>query len=206
MVEFCMRLQEALARSGMSQSELCEQTGIPKSAMSQYISGAFKPKQARTYLLARALNVSEAWLMGYDVATESAIPPGFDPLPEMQRVPIVGSIACGVPILAEENLEGYCSVPDEWHADFCLTCKGDSMEPIFHDGDIVAVRKQPVVENGEIAAVRIDNEATLKRVYRSGDMLTLRPENGAYAPITLVRDEINTCAIEGRAVGLCRGV
>ena len=84
-------------------------------------------------------------------------------MPPMDEVPLVGKIACGSPILAQQNVEGMVSVPTEWHADFTLVCDGDSMVPTFQDGDLVAIRIQPEVENGEVAAVRIDNEATLKR-------------------------------------------
>ena len=124
----------------------------------------------------------------------------------MDKVPRVGRIACGQPILAEENIEDYDSIPSSWHAAFTLLCIGDSMAPRIQDGDLVAIRKQPEVENGEIAAVRIDDEATLKRVYLYPDRMVLQPENQAYAPIVLVGDEINTVAIEGKAVGLCRAI
>ena len=105
------------------------------------------------------LNVSEAWLMGYDVpmdaehatpsqpAQKATIPPGFEPMPEMDMVPLVGRIACGTPITAEQNVERIVCVPSKWRSTFTLTCKGDSMEPRIHDGDLVAIRKQPEVEN-----------------------------------------------------------
>jgi transcriptional regulator with XRE-family HTH domain len=64
--KFCKRLKQAMQLRKMSQTDICEKTGIPKSAMSQYVSGAFEPKQERTFLLANALNINEAWLMGYD--------------------------------------------------------------------------------------------------------------------------------------------
>lgn len=134
------------------------------------------------------------------------VPPGFDPLPEMTTVPLVGRIACGQPITAEENLEGYVSIPAEWHATFTLLCEGDSMEPRIKDGDLVAIRSQPQVENGEIAAVRIDCEATLKHVYLYPDKIVLQPENPNYAPIVKIGEEMNDVTIEGKAVGLCRGL
>ena len=134
------------------------------------------------------------------------VPPGFEPLPEMATVPLVGRIACGQPITAEENLEGYVSIPAEWHATFTLLCEGDSMEPRIKDGDLVAIRSQPQVENGEIAAVRIDCEATLKHVYLYQDKIVLQPENPNYAPIVKIGEEMNDITIEGKAVGLCRGL
>lgn len=132
----------------------------------------------------------------------SLIPPGFMPLPETYKVPLVGRIACGQPITAEENIEGYMDVPKGKHVDFCLLCEGDSMiDAGIDDGDIVYIRKQPDIENGQIAAVRIDNEATLKRVYKYPDRLVLQPENRSYPPLTYVGEEMNQVSIEGKAVG-----
>ena len=125
---------------------------------------------------------------------------------EMVNVPIIGTVAAGQPILAEQNIETYDSVPKLWRADFTLACHGDSMEPRIKDGDVVAVRRTPNVENGEIAAVRIDDEATLKHVYRYPDRLVLQPENPAFPPIVLIGEEINRVVIEGKAVGLCRSL
>ena len=127
-------------------------------------------------------------------------------MPAMVELPLVGRIACGEPITAEENVEGYVSVPSAWRATFALICEGDSMEPTVHDGDLVAIRSQKTVENGEMAAVRIGGEATLKRVYLFKDKLILQPENRAYAPIVKIGTEMNEVSIEGRAVGLCRGL
>lgn len=124
----------------------------------------------------------------------------------MVVLPRVGRIACGTPLLAEENIEAQDPVPAYWRATFTLLCVGDSMEPLIKDGDLVAIRKQPEVENGEIAAVRIDDEATLKHVYLSEGRMVLQPENRQYAPIVLVGEEMNSVVIEGRAVGLCRNL
>lgn len=134
------------------------------------------------------------------------IPPGFEPMPAMDVVPLVGRIACGTPITAEENIEQMVCVPSRWHSTFTLTCKGDSMEPRIHDGDLVAIRSQPEVENGEIAAVRIGEEATLKHVYLHENFIELRPENPAFSSIILSREDMNAVVIEGKAVGLCRDI
>ena len=149
--------------------------------------------------------------MGYNVPIErdgraNIIPIGFQQLPEMSSVPLVGQIACGDPILAEENIEESVSLPSVWHANFALICKGDSMAPTVLDGDLVAIRIQPEVENGEIAAVRIGNEATLKWVYLHADYIELRPENPAFESIIRRRGEMNDIQIEGKAVGFCRGL
>ena len=182
---------------------------LGKNDMSQYLSGKVVPGQEKLTILGLTLDVSEAWLMGYEVPRERTsddTPSGFITMPSMSAVPLVGRIACGDPITAEENLDGYVSTPDSWGASFALMCRGDSMAPRIQDGDLVAIKKQSTVENGQIAAVRIGDEATLKRVYLSEGRLILQPENPAYEPIVLIGDEISSARIEGLAVGLCRGL
>ena len=191
---------------GMSQEELAFKLGYKsRSSINKIELGKADISQSKIKAFADALDTTVAYLMGWDVS-EQPIPPGFEPLPEMTAVPRVGEIACGEPILAEQNIETYDSVPKMWHADFTLACHGDSMEPRVKDGDVVAIRTQPTVENGEIAAVRIDDEATLKHVYHYPDRLVLQPENPAFPPIVLVGEEINRAVIEGKAVGLCRNL
>ena len=123
------------------------------------------------------------------------------PMPEMRKIPLIGCIACGAPILAEEHIEDYIDIPKHIHADFALTCKGDSMiNARIFDGDIVYIRKQDTVENGEIAAVLIEDEATLKRVRLFDDHISLEPENPQYRPIVYWGDEMNSVRILGKAV------
>lgn len=137
---------------------------------------------------------------------EPIVPTGFDPMPATKTVPRIGRIACGDPITAEENIDGYDSTLDSWNADFTLLCVGDSMAPKIVDGDVVAIRSQPTVENGEIAAVRVENEATLKQVFFRGKYLELRPINPNYESLMFFEEEMNQVHIEGKAVGLCRGL
>ena len=133
---------------------------------------------------------------------EPEIPPGFEPMPKMKKVPLIGAIACGDPITAMENREGEIDVPEDISCDFALRCKGNSMIGAgIHDGDAVYIRIQPEVENGQIAAVRIGDEATLKRVYLHTDYIELRPENPDYESIIRRREEMNDVHIEGKAVG-----
>ena len=126
---------------------------------------------------------------------------GLFNIPQMINIPLVGSIACGEPILAEENLEGYVKAPAFCEADFALRCKGDSMSGArILDGDIVMIRQQPDVDDGDIAAVLIDDEATLKRVYKMPGRLVLRPENPSYLPIDITGEDLNGIRILGKAV------
>ncbi|MBQ8579316.1 MAG: helix-turn-helix domain-containing protein [Oscillospiraceae bacterium] len=123
------------------------------------------------------------------------------PFPEMNQVPLIGAIACGAPILAQEHIEEFVDMPKHVRADFALTCKGDSMiNARIFDGDIVYIRQQETVENGEIAAILIDGEATLKRVKIYDDHISLEPENPQYRPIVLWGEEMNTIYIIGKAV------
>lgn len=212
---FAQRLREGLDLRGMKQIELATRSGISKYSISHYLKGDWEGKQDAVYELARGLNVSEAWLMGYDVPVERSapeisvqldkkptIPPGFMPLPKMKKVPLIGAIACGDPITAIQNREGDVNAPVNMRCDFALKCRGESMIGAgIHDGDVVYIRIQPEVENGEIAAVRIGEEATLKRVYLHNDYIELRPENPAFESIIRRREEMNDVQIEGKAVG-----
>ena len=127
--------------------------------------------------------------------------PNIIPLPQMHKIPLLGSIACGAPILAEEHIDGQVDIPASIHADFALTCKGDSMiNARIYDGDLVYIRQQEEVQSGEIAAVLIDGEATLKRVRIHPDRVILEPANPLYDPLVFRGEEMNNVHILGKAV------
>lgn len=211
--DFASRLSQALEARGMKAADLSKKTKVAEGTISCYINGRYEAKQNRVQVFAEALNVNPAWLMGYDVPMETEsrhsvapasrpILPGFEPMPKMKKVPLIGAIACGDPITATENREGEIDVPEDIRCDFALRCKGNSMIGAgIHDGDAVYIRIQPEVENGQIAAVRIGDEATLKRVYLHTDYIELRPENPDYESIIRRREEMNDVHIEGKAVG-----
>lgn len=209
--DFASRLSQALEARGMKAADLSKKTKVAEGTISCYINGRYEAKQNRVQVFAEALNVNPAWLMGYDVPMEAerstpakqpTIPPGFDPLPRTVRRPIVGDIACGEPITAAQNIQDYAEVPEQINCDFCLRCHGDSMvDAGIQDGDIVYIHMQPVVNDGEIAAVRIGDEATLKRVYYDGVTITLVPANSAYKPKSYSGPALNDIQIEGKAVG-----
>lgn len=210
--DFASRLSQALETRGMKAADLSKKTKVAEGTISCYINGRYEAKQNRVQVFAEALDVNLAWLMGYDVPMEAErsqpapaprpIPKGFEPMPKMKKIPLVGSIACGTPILAQQNIEKIVDVPENIRCDFSLICHGDSMEGAgIHDRDVVYIRIQPEVENGEIAAVRIGEEATLKRVYYQNGTLTLMPANAAYAPMVYTGPELNNVQIEGKAVG-----
>lgn len=194
---------------GLSQAELGKIAGVSGKAVSTWELGIKVPRMGAVEKMANYFGIAKSVIVDDVQPTptkQPTIPPGFEPMPAMDVVPLVGRIACGTPITAEENIEQMVCVPSRWHSNFTLTCKGDSMEPRIHDGDLVAIRSQPEVENGEIAAVRIGEEATLKHVYLHENFIELRPENPAFNSIILSRDDMNDVVIEGKAVGLCRDI
>ena len=150
--------------------------------------------------LAEVLGVTPASLMGWEDDVYS-----YDNIIKItkKRLPIIGNIACGEPIYAQEEHESFAAVNSDIDATFCLRAKGDSMTGArIHDGDIVFIRQQSMVDNGNIAAVVINDEATLKRVYYYPDegKLILSPENPKYAPMVYIGHELENIKILGKAV------
>lgn len=211
---FAERLRELLVHFNITQTELSLKTGISKSSVSRYIKGDWEGKQDAVFRIASAFGVSEAWLMGVDVpmlpdkvtlSGDRPLPSNILPMPKMVKKPLLGTIACGTPILAVENIEENVDVPEGIQCDFVLRCKGDSMiDARIFDGDLVYLRQQEEVENGQIAAILIDDgcesEANLKRVYLEADRITLVPENRKYQPFVYVREEMDRVRIIGKAV------
>ena len=198
------RIREKRESLGMSQEELAKKLGYKsRSSINKIETDERNLTQSKIKSIADALLTTPSYIMGWDEPKEE-IPSNFRPMPEMRQIPRIGRIACGEPITAEENIEGYDETPTGWHADFSLLCVGDSMSPKIEDGDIVAIRCQQQVNNGEIAAVRIGDEATLKMVFIHQDYVELRPVNPSYPSIIRRLEEMEEIRIEGKAVGLCR--
>lgn len=200
------RIRQVRQEQDVTQQELADYIGVSKQAVYKYENNIVTNIPTdKVDAIAKRLKVSPAYLMGWEEKPEPkkpTIPPGFEPMPKMKKIPLIGSIACGEPITAIQNREGEIDAPENMQCDFALRCKGDSMIGAgIHDGDAVYIRIQPEVENGQIAAVRIGDEATLKRVYLHKDYIELRPENPDYESIIRRREEMNDVHIEGRAVG-----
>ena len=198
------RLSQVLSIKNITQTELCKRTGIPKSAMSQYIKGNFEPKQDRIYLIAKALNISEAWLMGYDVSMhkeENTKKTGI-------KIPVLGIVRAGIPMDAVEYIIDYEEIGEDMARQgefFGLQIKGDSMEPKISEGDVVIVRKQPDVESGEIAIVLVNgDEATIKKVQKFNGGINLIPSNPAYDVMTYTNEQIEKLPVRvlGKVVEL----
>jgi repressor LexA len=190
------RIQQKMADQKISQNRLAKAAQISQSGLSSIISGAVSPKEITLQAIARALNCSVSELMG-----EPA--PGVIPMIHA-AVPILGNIACGQRITPDTTPEGYADLPDGIRADFALRCKGDSMEPTLIDGDLVLIRQQPEVEPGQIAAVSIGDETTLKHVYPQKEGLLLVADNPQYPPIFASVSSDEEIIIHGLAVGYTR--
>ena len=197
-----LKLKELRKSKGMTLDELALLVGTSKQTIHRYETGAISnvpPEKVES--LAVALGTTPSELMGWDdepvMQYKNLMPMGI------KQLPVLGDIACGMPIYAEERHESYVSVSERLNADFCLVAHGDSMTGArIHDGDIVFIRSQSAVENGEIAAVVINDEATLKRVYYypNDAKLILSPENPRFAPIVFVGSELDSVKIIGKAV------
>ena len=210
MEKFQHRLTAIMKERGIRATDLATQAGLSKARISQYVNGRYVPKSDAILSLAEVLGVSPLWLMGEkeDAPAESprpSLPAGVSPV-RLRRYPMLGEIACGRPILVEEDHEGGYVTAVETEADFCLTAKGDSMiDARIFDGDRVLIQQTDVVDNGEIAAVVVDDdEVTLKRVYYypEEEKLVLAAENANYEPLIFVGEELDHIHILGRAVAL----
>lgn len=184
---------------GLSQEEFAKKLNTTKQVISRYETEQRTPKITIAQEYANILGVPLQNLIDNNV--DFPLATNIIPMPEAKSIPLVGNIACGEPILAEENIEGYVKAPAYCEGSFALRCKGDSMTGArIMDGDIVIIRQQSDIDDGEIAAVLIEDEATLKRVYKMPGRLVLRAENPRYAPIDLSGAELDGVRILGKAV------
>ena len=199
------RIKTRRVRLGLSVDELAARLGKNRATVYRYENNEISNFPAKVLEpLAKALETTPAALMGLgeDLTAEPTFPLDADPIPNLVPAPRLGTIACGQPILAQQNIECYDLVPDWAGCDFTLRCKGDSMIGArIYDGDIVFIRSQEDVDDGDIAAVVLDDEATLKRVYHVKKGLQLRSENPKYAPMLFTLDECSSIRILGKAVG-----
>lgn len=188
----------------ITQEELSKIIGVERSSIGKYESSGVIPSVDVLNKIADYFNVSVDYLLGRSNAPANPIDPfsfaNIQPI-KKHRIPLLGKIACGEPIFADEDFEGF--IESDIEADFALRCSGDSMTGArIMDGDIVLIKKQDMVENGEIAAVIIENEATLKRImyFKEKNTLILKPENPRYEDLIYTNDELNQIRILGKAV------
>ena len=196
MFDIGKRIAELRRERGYNQEQLAEMAMINRVTLARYETGTIEPGAFAISRIADALGVSTDEIL----CRVEKLPP-FIPLVKTS-VPIIGEIACGQPITAQQNAEGYAELPDGVQADFALRCRGDSMEPTFEQNDLVLIRQQPEVMNGQIAAIGINGEATLKRVYKQDNGITCVSDNPAYPPMFFPAGE--GLIIYGLAVGYVR--
>lgn len=191
---------------GLTLEEVGDYVGVGKSTVRKWENGDIENmKRDKIALLSKILKLSPLTFITGEV--EYGTPDNIIPLPKMKKIPLLGTIACGEPILAAENIEALINADENLNADFALRCKGDSMiNARIFDGDIVYIREQPDVEDGEIAAVLIGEEATLKRVYKYLSKVVLRPENPLYDDMIYSKEEMNEVRILGKAVAFLSAV
>lgn len=202
------RIFQKKSELNLSYQDMSEKTGLSKSTLQRYITGDIRNLGLdKLEILAKALDVTPSYLMGWEDENKDPILeniPGIITPVQMKRIPILGTIACGDPIFAQENYDGYFMIDKNLpEADFILRAKGDSMiEAHIFDGDLVFLRKTSDVDDGQIAAVLIDDEATLKRVSRDKDTVILQPCNKNYKPIIVQGNDNKQVLILGEMVGV----
>jgi len=205
------KIRDLRAKYGLTLEQVAQQVGVGRSTVRKWETGLIaNMRRDKIEKLAKALHTTPGYLMGWETEDEqeySYLPSNIIPMPEMKKVPLLGTIACGEPILAAGNIEDYVDIPKHINANFALTCKGDSMiNARIFDGDIVYIRQQTIVENGDIAAVLIGDEATLKRVRLFEDHISLEPENPMYKPFVYWNEEMNGVRILGKAVAFTSAI
>lgn len=198
------RVKELRIKAGMQQKELALLVGVANPTVSDWEHGKKNPSGERLRKLSRIFNVDPGVVLGFSPPEQKKTKiDGVVPLTQ-SAVPILGNIACGERVTPDTEPEGFADLPEGVHADFALRCKGDSMIPTFLDGDLVLIKQQPEVENGQIAAVNIENETTLKRVYKQESGLLLRADNPAFGQVFIPAEDNREIIIHGLAVGYTR--
>lgn len=188
-----------LERKGITQTQFAQMLDYPEMTVSNWINAKYYPRIDKIQEMADFFNINKSDLIE-DKIDLSQID-GITLLNKARKIPILGTIACGEPIWAYENFDGYFVADTSIKADFIVKAKGDSMiDAGINDGDLVFLKKTPTVDNGRIGAVLIDNEATLKKVIKTDNAVILQPCNVDYQPIVLTDNE--EAMILGEMVGV----
>lgn len=202
--DMAQKIKALRVSQNLTLEQVANEVGVGKSTVRKWETGMIaNMRRDKIASLAKALHTSPAYLMGWVEEPHKEI--SVDNLfhVETKQFPLLGNIACGQPVFADEQFEAYVEAGANIKADFCLRAKGDSMTGArIYDGDIVFIRKQEMVDDGEIAAVLIGDEATLKRVYyeKETGVLQLFAENPKYKTMRFSGEELNRIRILGKAV------
>lgn len=189
----------ARKKRGLTMKALGKMVGLSEGAISQYETGKRQPPYDTLFDIAKVLNVSVNYLLTGEEDREEAPEAGER---RCVRVPLVGRVAAGTPIMGAELFETWVDSPVP--CDAAMVIQGDSMLPVYQPGDVVYIRRTPVVDDGQVAVVMIDDEATLKHVYRNPQGLTLTSDNPAYPPIYVIGKDHDYIAVYGVPVGYTR--
>lgn len=197
------RIKEMRKSRKMTLKELGEHIGLSESNTKRYEDGQIKTVGIDIIKkIALALDVPASYLTGWEDIPQYQKLSNYVPIAK-KKIPLLGEIAAGQPIYADDHIEEFLPVDDEVKADFALKIKGDSMiNAQINDGDIVFIRQQSDVDNGQIAAVLIDDSATLKRVYHMDGVIQLQAENPQYPPMIYSKNNCDECRILGLAVAV----
>lgn len=200
-IELSEKIHQLRKQHGLTLEQVAAVVGVGKSTVRKWETGMISNmRRDKIALLAKALHTTPSYLMGWEEPLIHVN--GIRPIIR-KKVPMLGNVACGEPIFAEEEHETLIDTDGSLDADFCLTAKGDSMiNARIFDGDILFVKSQPAVNDGEIAVVLIEEEATVKRVYydKENNIIILMPENPMYKPMRFEGEKLNQIRILGKVV------
>mgnify|MGYP000872581000 FL=1 len=212
MSTFADRLRASMSAANMKAVELHELTGISKASISEYLSSNYEPKQRNIFKIAQALDVSPSYLMGVsDTPQNTSAAPPQRPRKKGVRIPVLGSVAAGVPIEAVEDVIDYEEIEEQLARTgdfFALQVRGASMEPVLYEGDVVIVRKQSSVSTGDIAIVLINgDEATVKKIRcETGGVMLIGYNAAVYEPHFYTNEDIERLPVQilGKVVEMRR--
>lgn len=196
MSKFSKKLKRLRKERGLSQSELADVLNIARTSIGNYEQGIREPSFEMLELIADYFNVDIAYFF------DETLPKNIMPI-EKRAIPMIGSIACGEPIIANQDFQSYVEIGADINCDCCLRARGDSMKNVrINDGDIVFIKRQPMVENGDIAAIIIGDEVTLKRFYyyQENNLIILKPENPEYKDLIYSGTDLEQIKVFGKAV------
>ena len=191
------KLKELRTKKGLTQTELGRIIGVKQNTLSYWEKGTTNIDNEILVKLANLFNVTTDIILGKDTIEKE-----YSNI-KTKKLPLLGNVACGEPIFANEEHEAFIQADEELDADFCLIAKGDSMvNARIFDGDVLFVKKQQIVNDGEIAVILIEDEATVKRVYydRENNIITLMPENPTFKPMRYVGSELEKIKILGKVI------
>lgn len=197
------KIKELRKKNRMTQADLAKKLNVAPTAVSAWERNENRPLMDKIAIMSEMFDVPISYFFeDFKTIQEVRKEPAQYICTEFSRLPIIGSISCGDGVIAYEEIKGYEEVPSSWLNGgeyFFVRAKGDSMiNARIMDGDLLLIRRQDDVENGEIAAVLIDDEIVLKRVYKTNDTIILQSENPKYQPIVVQKSDMKNVRVIGK--------